>query len=271
MIKAPKLVAQDVWYAYPEGDWVLKGASLEVAPGDFLALIGENGSGKTTLAKHLNGLLRPSKGLVSHNGNNILKYSTGKLARQVGYVFQNPDHMLFSPTVFQEIASGPRYLGFSETEIEATARKTLQQFGLADVAERGPASLDFGTRRMVSIAAVVAARPKVVILDEPTLGLDWGKATSLMDRLRSLHHDGHTVMLITHDMRLVGEYAHKVALMRDGVLVAVGEPSQILHSLADSHIRPPQIMQLAQLLGMTQSTVEAVCEAIAEQVVHPHD
>ncbi|MFQ5942896.1 MAG: energy-coupling factor ABC transporter ATP-binding protein [Anaerolineales bacterium] len=263
-----RLHADDVWFSYPDHEPALRGANLIVEPGEFLAIIGQNGSGKSTLAKHLNGLLRPEHGTIMHDGASIGKRSTGELAHDVGYVFQNPDHMLFSPTVEEELASGPRYQGKSETEVSDVVRETLREFGLAETAKRGPASLDFGTRRSISVAAAIAARPKALILDEPTLGLDWGKAIALMNIVRARHRAGHSVLLITHDMRLVARYAHKLALMKDGIVAAEDETLQILTDqelLASSQIRPPQVIELAQLLGLGQFTVESLCAALSDR------
>ena len=263
-----RLQADNVWFSYPDHEPALRGADLLVEPGEFLAIIGQNGSGKSTLAKHLNGLLRPARGNITHDGENIGRRSTGELAREVGYVFQNPDHMLFSPTVEEELASGPRYQGKSESEVRAVVEETLREFGLAGMANRGPASLDFGTRRSISVAAVLAARPKVLILDEPTLGLDWGRAVAIMDIVHARHRAGNSVLLITHDMRLVARYADRLALMKDGTVAAVGETLQILTDqglLAASQLRPPQIIELAQLLGLEQFTVESLCTALSNR------
>ncbi len=263
-----RLHADHVWFSYPGYEPALRGADLIIEPGEFIAIIGQNGSGKSTLAKHLNGLLRPERGSITHDGESIGRRSTGELAREVGYVFQNPDHMLFSPTVEDELASGPRYQGKSEPEVRAIVAEMMHEFGLAETAKRGPASLDFGTRRSISVAAVMAVRPKALILDEPTLGLDWGRAVALMDIVRARHRAGHSVLLITHDMRLVARYADKLALMKDGTVAAVGQTLQILTDqelLAASQLRPPQIIELAQLLGLGQFTVESLCAALSSR------
>lgn len=264
------LHAENVWFSYSDHEPVLRGVDLVVEPGEFLALVGQNGSGKSTLAKQFNGLLRPERGRVTYDGADIGERSSGELSRDVGYVFQNPDHMLFSPTVRGELALGPRYQGRSEAEINAVVDETLREFGLADLGERGPASLDFGARRTVSVAAAVAARPKVLILDEPTLGLDWGRAVALMDTVRARCRSGHSVLLITHDMRLVARYAHRVALMREGIVAAERETLAILTDkelLADSQLRPPQIIELAQMLGLEHFTVESLCAALSDRLL----
>src|SRR3990172_5851456 len=190
MIQAPRLEAIDLWFGYAPERPALRGANLVVEPGEFLALVGQNGPGKSTLAKHLNGLLRPARGRVRLDGEDISGVSTGRLARQVGYVFQNPDHQLFSPSVEQELGLGPRYLGLTPAEVNDHVQRGLHSFGLQSIAQRGPGTLSFGLRRKVSIAAVATLQPLVWVLDEPTTGLHWGSAAQLMDYFAELNTQG---------------------------------------------------------------------------------
>src|SRR3970040_1591019 len=226
MIQAPRLEAIDLWFGYAPERPALQGADLVVEPGEFLALVGQNGSGKSTLAKHLNGLLRPARGQVRLEGEDVSGLSTGRLARQVGYVFQNPDHQLFSPSVEQELGLGPRYLGLTPAEVEDHVQRGLQSFGLQSIAQRGPGTLSFGLLRQASIAAVATLPPPVFILDEPTTGVDWGSAAQLMDHFTELNTQGHSVILITHDMRLVVRYADRVSVMSEGRMVGSGTPAE---------------------------------------------
>jgi energy-coupling factor transport system ATP-binding protein len=245
------LEATDLWFAYDEGPSVLQGVSLEIKVGDFVALIGQNGSGKTTLAKHFNGLLRPIRGRVLLHGEDSRERSVAYLARTVGYVFQNPDHQIFSATTREEIAFGPRNIGLEESEVQRRTEQALEYFDLTAYADHQPAILGFGLRRKVSIAAVYAMRTGVLILDEPTAGLDWKSTHELMQRVGDLHRKGHTIILITHDMRLVAQYAPHCMVLRDGNILASGDTKAIFKQadlLKETHIELPQICQLARRL-----------------------
>ena len=267
MIHAPRLETVDLWFSYEGQHAALRGTDLAVEPGEFLAIVGQNGSGKSTLAKHFNGLLRPAKGRVTLDGLDIAEQSTGRLARQVGYVFQNPDHQLFCPTVKEELSLGPQYLGLDPVEVQERVESGLQAFGLQRWADRGSGTLSFGLRRKVSVAAVFTMRPAVIILDEPTTGLEWGSAAELMSHFVALNSQGHSMVMITHDMQLVARYASRVAVMSEGRVVAQGEPQQIFRReevLHAARIQPPQIVELARQLSaagleLEGLTVEAIC------------
>jgi len=266
MIRAPRLEAIDLWYGYGPERPALRGVDLVVQPGEFVALVGQNGSGKSTLAKHLNGLLRPARGQVRLDGEDISGLSTGRLARQVGYVFQNPDHQLFSPSVEQELALGPRYLGLAPVEVEEHVQGGLDSFGLQSIAQRGPGTLSFGLRRKVSIAAIATLQPPVFILDEPSTGLDWGSAVQLMDHFAELNTQGHSVVLITHDMRLVVRYPSRVAVMSEGRVVGTGTPVEIFGRpdlLQSARLKPPPIVELVQRLASTGVEIEGLTVAAA--------
>jgi energy-coupling factor transporter ATP-binding protein EcfA2 len=260
---------EGVSFAYGSAPLALSDVSLTIETGEFLALIGRNGSGKTTLAKHLNGLLKPSSGRVLVGEVDTADVPVGELARQVGYVFQNPDHQLFLPTVRQEVAYGPARLGLEGTQLEERIGETLARFDLEVVADRHPAVLGRGLRRLTALAAIYAMRPQVLVLDEPTGGLDRRFAGRLMELLRGLMADGAAIVLISHDMRLVAEHARRVLLVREGRLVADASPAEIFDQpelLATSGVQPPQVARLASELrrfGMPDGvcTVERFVES----------
>jgi energy-coupling factor transporter ATP-binding protein EcfA2 len=244
---------ENVSFAYSEGALALRDVSLTVRAGEFVALIGRNGSGKTTLAKHLNGLLKPSAGRVLVGDTDTANVPVGELARQVGYVFQNPDHQLFLPTVRQEIAYGPARLGLEGQDLDDRIEETLERFGLAGVAGRHPAVLGRGLRRLAALAAIDAMRPNVLVLDEPTGGLDRRFAARLMSQLADLAASGDAIVLITHDMRLVADHAKRVILMRDGQVAADSAPSEMFDQpelLASSGVHAPQVARLAEALRL---------------------
>ncbi len=245
----------------------LQGGSAEIGEGDLVAILGQNGSGKTTLAKHLNGLLRPSQGYVELFGEGINGRSVSQLARTVGYVFQNPDHQIFSPTVREELAVGPRNLGLSDAEIDERVDHVLTQFGLDPYADQQPTQLSFGLRRKVSVAAVVAMETAVLILDEPTTGLDWRNASELMAILQEMSANGRTIILITHDMRLVAEFVPRCLVMANGRIIADDSTRNIFQQdaiLQKAQLQKPQISELGERLGQQGVlTVQEFCNGVA--------
>jgi energy-coupling factor transport system ATP-binding protein len=246
---SPAIQVEDLYYRYDGGSWALAGVDLSVEAGDFLAIVGQNGSGKTTLVKHFNGLLRPSRGQVVVLGQDTAGQSVGQLARKVGYLFQNPDHQIFAPTVREEVAFGPRNLGFAEGEVAARTSEALALFGLGDHADTPPAVLGYGLRRKVTLAAVWAMHPQILVLDEPTAGLDWRSTRTLMEEVANLNRQGHTIVLVTHDMKLVAEFAHQVLVLNDGQVLAYGPARQVFQQeaiLRRAFLAPPPITALAQ-------------------------
>jgi energy-coupling factor transporter ATP-binding protein EcfA2 len=250
----------------------LQDVSLAVHPGELIALIGRNGSGKTTLAKHLNGLLKPSAGRVLAGGIDTREVPVGELARQVGYVFQNPDHQLFLPSVRAEVAWGPEHLGLGGDALDVRVQTTLERFGLTVWAEHHPAMLGRGLRRLTALAAVYAMGPKVLVLDEPTGGLDRRLTSELMAILCGLTAEGQAVVLITHEMTLVAEHADRVVALRGGVVVADERPSSFFDRddvAAAAGIEPPGIVRLAHDLraaGMPAgvTTLDGFVEAYSD-------
>jgi cobalt transport protein ATP-binding subunit len=239
-------------FAYDNGPPVLRGINLTIRAGERIALVGANGSGKTTLAKHMNGLLRPARGRVLVAGRDTRDAVAGELAAVVGYVFQNPDHQIFSPTVAEEIAFGPRNLGLVGAELEGRVADALNRFDLAGLAERHPTLLGRGLRRRVALASVYALRPRLLVLDEPTGGLDRRHALDLVRLLRELAEEGRAIVLISHDMRLVGEFARRVIVMRSGTILADGPVEEILSDetiLRPAGLKPPEVSRLASDLA----------------------
>jgi energy-coupling factor transport system ATP-binding protein len=214
-------------------------------------MIGQNGSGKTTLAKLCNGLLRPDGGEVRILGQDIAGRPVSEIARKVGYLFQNPDHQIFAPSVREELAFGLHNLGFLPAEVERRIEEALALFSLEPYAHQPPALLGYGLRRQVTVASLFALCPSILILDEPTAGLDWASAQALLKRLAELHRDGHTVLLITHDMRLAAERSEWVLVLHQGRLLAEGLPREIFaqpEMLARVSLAPPPVTRLAQRL-----------------------
>jgi len=243
---------RDLKFEYEGGIKALKSVSLKIKAGEYLAIVGGNGSGKTTLAKNLNGLLRPTGGEVEISGVSAKNLRVAELARYVGYAFQNPDHQLFCASVEKEVRFGPKNLGFPDSAISERATHAIEIMGLSDVSTKPPLSLTLGLRRKVSIASVIAMDPKVIILDEPTTGLDASEVRELMHNIDSLNKEGHTIILITHDMKLVAEHARRVVVMSDGRVVLDSDPRGAfsdLEILRDSKLEPPPVTLLAHRLS----------------------
>jgi energy-coupling factor transport system ATP-binding protein len=253
------IVVQGLWYSYDGEVTALRGIDLEIEDGDYVAVIGQNGSGKTTLVKHFNGLLKPTRGrvLVKHETRNTrhetlrdtADLTVGQLAQTVGYVFQNPDHQIFCDTTREELAFGPRNLGLSEAEVRRRVEEALARFGLEEYADWPPAVLGYGLRRKIGVAAVYTMRPRIFILDEPTTGLDWRGTMELMELVGEMHRQGHTIILVTHDMKLVAGFSQKCLVLRGGWVLAYDDTRAVFKRsevLRETQIEPPQITLLAQ-------------------------
>lgn len=269
-MSAPLAVSvEGLSYRYDPEEPALEGIDLALADNAYLGIIGQNGSGKTTLIKHFNGLLRPTAGRVLIYGIDTARVSVGTLARTVGYVFQNPDHGIFCSTTWQEIAFGPRNLGLHPDEVHERVDETLAAFGLGAYASVPPAVLGYGLRRLVSIAAVYAMRPRLLILDEPTAGLDQRSTQDLMARIDALHAAGHTIVLVSHEMQLVAEHCHELLVMDGGRVLLRGSPSEVFaraDDLARANLAPPPVTALAGRLADTGLppgllTIDAFAEA----------
>jgi len=243
---------EDVWFSYEGHEPALRGISLGLPAGACTALIGHNGSGKTTLAKHLNGLLRPSRGRVLLEGQDIGRVPVGRLSRTVGYVFQNPDHQLFASTVWEEVAFGLRNQGLASTEIGQRVGEALAAFALESLAGAAPAVLGYSLRKRVALASVCAMRPRLLVLDEPSVGLDWRSTRQLMGLVEGLRQQGTTVVLITHDVRLATRYAQHMAVLEEGRLLQAGPIREVLRrfdALRAVFPSPPPLPALAAALA----------------------
>jgi energy-coupling factor transport system ATP-binding protein len=247
------LIVEDVHYSYASGVEALRGVSLTVKDGEFVAIMGQNGAGKTTLVKHFNGLLKPTTGKVTVDGTETTKTSVASLARNVGFVFQNPDHQLFSETVEEEIAFALKNFGYETTVIEKRIEWAINLLGIAQYRKTSPFMLSGGERKRVALASVLAWDPKILILDEPTIGQDHMQKENLRQFILQLQSQGKTVVIVTHDVEFVAECNPRVILMREGRIVADGEGKDILTNpkvLEQSSIVLPQIAQIFMLLNV---------------------
>jgi cobalt/nickel transport system ATP-binding protein len=219
------LAVRGLAYAYPDGRQALFGVNLTIERGERVALLGPNGAGKTTLALHLNGILAPGAGSVTVSDLPVIKPNLAEIRRRVGMVFQDPDDQLFLPTVGQDVAFGPANLGLRGAELEVRVQEALAAVGLPDLADRAPHHLSFGQRRRVAVATVLAMRPEILVLDEPTSNLDPASRRELAEVLESLDV---TVLMVTHDLPYALQLCQRSVILSDGVVVADGPTREIL-------------------------------------------
>jgi cobalt/nickel transport system ATP-binding protein len=268
------LQADALSYAYPGGVAALSGLDLNVERGRKLAILGPNGAGKTTLLLHLNGTLKPHAGRVLVEGCPA-SYSRAGLAawrRRVGLVLQEPDDQLFAATVAEDVSFGPLNLGLSDAEAAARVAEALDSLRITELAGRPTHMLSFGQKKRVAIAGAVAMRPEVLLLDEPTAGLDQFGAIHLLAVLNRLAAAGTTLVFTTHDVDLAWSFAERVALFNDGRVVCQGEAEAVLGddtALAAARLKPPLLLEMglkareAGLLGAEEKLPRSRDEALA--------
>jgi energy-coupling factor transport system ATP-binding protein len=265
--REPVIEARDVSFAYDE-DAVLKGVNLRAYANELLAIVGQNGSGKSTLAQMFNGILTPAAGTVLVEGKATTDYDFAHLVKRVAYIFQVPEKQFIRNTVYDEIAHGVRTLGLAESEVEPRVEAFLEGLGLLDHRDRSPYVLSHGQKRRLSVAAMVVAEPDVVILDEPTFGQDYHQAQRLMQLLRQLSDQGAAVVFITHDMRLVAEYANTCAVLSDGQIIFEGAPSELFDApelLARAKLKAPPIHAFSRrLIGTSLLDTDELCRRLKE-------
>jgi len=250
--REPIITVKNVSFAYKESDEILKDVSLTVYSGEILTLLGPNGSGKTTLAGLIMGFYKPQRGEISVKGFNPFIIPPRELCRIIGYLFQDPDHQIFSETVFDEVAFGLKIQNLSPQIIMEKVLKYLNYLNLSKKENEDPYSLSKGGRQKLALASILALEPEIIILDEPTTGLDFHEVRNLMRTILNLKEQGKTIICITHSIWLASEYSDRIALMSDGRLIKVGSPYDIfndIQALNDASIRRPQIMELALILG----------------------
>lgn len=244
---------EDVRHVYAAGTPLeveaLKGVSLSVEPGEVLGVLGGTGSGKSTLVQHLNLLLEPTSGRVLVDGTDARALSKAGLRRRVGLVFQFPESALFAPTVAEDVAFAPRRMGLSEEEVGRRVEGVLKMLGVAHLAGRGPGTLSGGEARRVALAGVLAMGPEVLVLDEPTAGLDPVSRGELLGLVRSLRDAGTTVVLVSHDLDEVAEVADRVCVLEGGRVKALGTPAEVFYGDPEG-LAPATVQSVAPLLEL---------------------
>lgn len=251
-----KIEISDLRFTYPTGLEALRGISLTIDSGEQVAIVGQNGAGKTTLVKHLNGLLQPTSGTVRVGDWDTKEHSVAKMAKRVGYVFQNPDEQLFSKNVGTEVAFGPKNLGFNGDQVQALVKDALALTELSDKTETNPYDLSSTWRKMVALASIISMDTDIVIFDEPTTGQDAANVARIANVIKALHARGKTVITITHDIDFCAENFERVIAMAQGRILLDGKANDILGQeevLATTYVDPPQLTRLGKRLGFRET------------------
>ncbi len=241
----PLVQFKDVAFGYESGPEVLHDINLDIRRGDVIAVLGPNGAGKTTLVKHAIGLLKPKRGQVLINGEDTRHLSVAQIASVLGYVFQSPSHMLFAPTVYDELAFGPTNLKHNPEEIRKEVTQAVETVNLKGYEQTPPLSMSFGQQKRVSIAAILAMRSRILVMDEPTAGQDYKNYLSFMDSI--LEMPGfEAILFITHDIDMAVIYANRVLMVNQGTIVADGPPPEVLtdmERLRQCRLLPTSLLQ----------------------------
>ncbi len=246
------LKIENLHYTYDDGTPALNGIDLEIAQGEFLAILGSNGSGKSTLIKHLNGLLRPTLGRVLLDGNPIESVEDKEVFSRIGIVFQDPNDQLFASTVEEDVAFGPTNMGLPPEEIKERVHEALHMVGMQDFARKSIHAMSHGQKKRICIAGILAMQPQVIILDEPTAGLDPMGTHSLMHLLEDLNRkDGITMIMATHVVDLVPLFMSKIAILSKGQVLRCGTPQEVFgdpEAIEKAKLHLPLIAELMNIL-----------------------
>ena len=268
----PIIRCENLWHIYPNGNvTAVQDVNLTINRQEIIGVIGQNGSGKTTLVKHFNGLLKPSKGKVIVNGNETTNMRVQELSKDVGYVYQNPNHQLFARTVEAELEFGPRNLGLSEEEVIERREKAIEFFKLEELRYLHPYRIGFPLRKLVGMASVYTMRPAVFILDEPTTGQDNITTRTVYRLIERLREDGATVLCVAHDMILLAEVVERMIVMRDSKMIADATPQEVFSDydlMQSTHLSPPQITELSIRLGNGSEKKREVKLSVDKMVEH---
>ncbi|MDO5849365.1 MAG: ATP-binding cassette domain-containing protein [Methanobrevibacter sp.] len=247
------LEAKNLFYSYGDGTNALNGVNMDIKKGEIVALLGKNGAGKSTLFLHFNGILRPDKGEIKIDGEKLKydKKSLIKARQKVGIVFQNPDDQIFAPSVEEDVAFGPLNLKLPMEEVQKRVTEALNRVGMGGFEKKAPHHLSGGQKKRVAIAGILAMNPDIMILDEPIAGLDPVGANKIINLLKELNEEGMTILISTHDVNLIQEYADKIFVINEGQIIGDGNPKDIFSNkelLKEANLKLPIIAQLFEKL-----------------------
>ena len=269
------LETKNLSYTYHDGTQALKNVNIKIRKGEKIAIMGPNGAGKSTLFSHFNGLNEPTSGHVEIDGEKIIfeRDELIKVRQKVGIVFQDPNDQLFAPTVKEDVAFGPMNLGLDYDEVEKRIRESLEMVGMSGFEEKTPHHLSGGQQKRVAIAGIIAMRPDIMILDEPTAGLDPEGVEKVLDILNKLNNEGISIVISSHDIEMVNQFADKIFVLHDGEIIAEGDKHQIFSDkelLKKAHLKAPVTTEILYKLkenGLDVDTEKISIEETVEEIL----
>ena len=268
------LSTKNLSYTYPDGTHALKNINMEIYKGQKVAIMGPNGAGKSTLFSHFNGLTEPTSGHVEVDGKAI-KYDRDTLLevrQKVGIVFQDPNDQLFAPTVKEDVAFGPMNLGLDYEEVERRVDEALTMVGMEQYMDKTPHHLSGGQQKRVAIAGIIAMRPEIMILDEPTAGLDPEGVEKVLDILNNLNKEGMSIVISSHDIEMVNEFAEKIFVLNNGEILESGDKHEIFSNkelLKKAHLKAPittEILYTLKEKGYNVDTTKISIDEVVEEI-----
>lgn len=269
------LETKNLSYTYHDGTQALKNVNIKIRKGEKIAIMGPNGAGKSTLFSHFNGLNEPTSGHVEIDGEKIIfeRDELIKVRQKVGIVFQDPNDQLFAPTVKEDVAFGPMNLGLEYSEVEKRIKESLEMVGMSGFEEKTPHHLSGGQQKRVAIAGIIAMRPDIMILDEPTAGLDPEGVDKVLDILNNLNNEGISIVISSHDIEMVNQFADKIFVLHDGEIIAEGDKHQIFSDkelLKKAHLKAPVTTEILYKLkenGLDVDTEKISIEETVEEIL----
>ncbi len=270
------LETKNLSFTYPDGTEALKNVNLKIKKGEKIAIMGPNGAGKSTLFSHFNGLTEPTSGHVEVDGEKIVyeREELLKVRQKVGIVFQDPNDQLFAPTVKEDVAFGPMNLGLEYEEVNRRIKESLEMVGMAGFEEKTPHHLSGGQQKRVAIAGIVAMRPEIMILDEPTAGLDPEGVDKVLDILDNLNNEGISIVISSHDIEMVNQFADKIFVLYGGEIIAEGDKHQIFSDkelLKKAHLKAPVTTEILYKLkenGLDVDTEKIDVDEAVEEILN---
>jgi len=269
------LETKDLAYTYPDGTEALKKVNIQIKKGEKIAIMGPNGAGKSTLFSHFNGLTEPTSGHVEIDGEKIIfeRDELLKVRQKVGIVFQDPNDQLFAPTVKEDVAFGPMNMGLDYDEVKKRIKESLEMVGMSGFEDKTPHHLSGGQQKRVAIAGIVAMRPDIMILDEPTAGLDPEGVDKVLDILNKLNDEGISIIISSHDIEMVNQFAEKIFVLYSGEIIAEGNKHQIFSDkelLKKAHLKAPVTTEILYKLkenGLNVDTEKISIEETVEEIL----
>lgn len=268
------LSVKNLSYVYPDGTHALRNVNMDIEKGQKVAIMGPNGAGKSTLFSHFNGLTEPTSGYLELEDKKMEydKNSLLEIRQKVGIVFQDPNDQLFAPTVKEDVAFGPMNLGLNYEEVERRVDEALKMVGMQDYKDKTPHHLSGGQQKRVAIAGIVAMRPEIMILDEPTAGLDPQGVDKVLNILNKLNEEGMTIVISSHDIEMVNSFAEKIFVLNEGEIIDSGDTHQIFSNkelLKQAHLKAPittEILYALKEKGYSVDTTKITLNEIISEI-----